>query len=603
MPTITTIVRAEQFRSFGRLIAVILALSTAACGIVTTGDIARQEIQTLSYAQSTTTNLVLSPERVDRLGELYRKLWTGEKLSQLELKELDDHARKIRIRGFRTDTPAEERRSRAEVNTALMRYTRDVESRSYPTPFDKRPNICMAMSGGGMRSASFNMGVLIALNELGLAEKIDVFSSVSGGGYTLGWLQMHVANGTAAADLLGDPRWYDEMIKPDLIDEFHLAFGVGIFGAIKPLSDGYEVGLANGIGLYPATNAYAHRIYDAFSLPSFMGDRKLLLNNTRSRRIGYPIFNIAGFPIHDLRYDENDNGPISRHFLRHSLNEASFEFTPHRHGSEAFGYNDNWPTPLNSWKDVIAISGSAIPNPFDAGSVKWWPKLGARLQMVVPLGNKFQVDEQTPVRFYLTDGGFNENLGAFPLIRRMCKTLIIVDAEHDPQWLFEAYELLKVRLARENDISLEIPRVETLSGKLRSSSCTPRADDTCLPKPRSDCSAKPYDGDCFAAAHQPHTVFEGSIRNVEVAEGESINSVPTRVVYIKLGANLQDGDRLPADVRSYLQDCDLDRQNVCEFPQDATSDQRYSKARFRAYRALGADAVRHSRHIFEQLLR
>ena len=41
----------------------------------------------------------------------------------------------------------------------------------------------IALSGGGVRSASFNLGVLQRLHELGLLQKADYLSTVSGGGY------------------------------------------------------------------------------------------------------------------------------------------------------------------------------------------------------------------------------------------------------------------------------------------------------------------------------------------------------------------------------------------------------------------------------------
>jgi hypothetical protein len=43
--------------------------------------------------------------------------------------------------------------------------------------------LALALSGGGIRSASFSLGVLQALNEKGVIPKIDYLSTVSGGGY------------------------------------------------------------------------------------------------------------------------------------------------------------------------------------------------------------------------------------------------------------------------------------------------------------------------------------------------------------------------------------------------------------------------------------
>lgn len=45
----------------------------------------------------------------------------------------------------------------------------------------------LCLSGGGIRSASFNAGVLQGLHELGLLKDMDYLSSVSGGSYIAGW--------------------------------------------------------------------------------------------------------------------------------------------------------------------------------------------------------------------------------------------------------------------------------------------------------------------------------------------------------------------------------------------------------------------------------
>src|SRR5271157_3932952 len=48
--------------------------------------------------------------------------------------------------------------------------------------------IGLAFSGGGIRSATFNLGVLQALAKKNLLRSLDYVSTVSGGGYIGGWL-------------------------------------------------------------------------------------------------------------------------------------------------------------------------------------------------------------------------------------------------------------------------------------------------------------------------------------------------------------------------------------------------------------------------------
>ena len=52
----------------------------------------------------------------------------------------------------------------------------------------------LALSGGGVRSASFSIGALSGLEEAGVLKQIDVISSVSGGGYAAYWFMNSLLN-------------------------------------------------------------------------------------------------------------------------------------------------------------------------------------------------------------------------------------------------------------------------------------------------------------------------------------------------------------------------------------------------------------------------
>jgi hypothetical protein len=51
------------------------------------------------------------------------------------------------------------------------------------------PLAALCLSGGGIRSATFNLGVLQSLARLGMLSQFDYLSSVSGGGYIASWLR------------------------------------------------------------------------------------------------------------------------------------------------------------------------------------------------------------------------------------------------------------------------------------------------------------------------------------------------------------------------------------------------------------------------------
>ena len=57
------------------------------------------------------------------------------------------------------------------------------------------PKVGLAISGGGIRSATFALGVLQALHQLGLLNSIQLLSTVSGGGYIGSWLVSAFRNG------------------------------------------------------------------------------------------------------------------------------------------------------------------------------------------------------------------------------------------------------------------------------------------------------------------------------------------------------------------------------------------------------------------------
>ena len=71
------------------------------------------------------------------------------------------------------------------------------------------PRSALCLSGGGVRSATFNLGVLQGLARCGLLEKFDYLSTVSGGGFIGSWLTawIHRSDGDIkkVVGLLSDP--------------------------------------------------------------------------------------------------------------------------------------------------------------------------------------------------------------------------------------------------------------------------------------------------------------------------------------------------------------------------------------------------------------
>jgi len=69
-------------------------------------------------------------------------------------------------------------------------------------PDQPEPLSAICLSGGGIRSATFNLGVLQHLAHLGILQRFDYLSSVSGGGYIASWLQAWMHHDAEALDKL-----------------------------------------------------------------------------------------------------------------------------------------------------------------------------------------------------------------------------------------------------------------------------------------------------------------------------------------------------------------------------------------------------------------
>lgn len=75
----------------------------------------------------------------------------------------------------------------------------------------------LALSGGGIRSATFGLGVLQALRSLDVFRHLDYVSSVSGGGYVNGWLQAVAARKSLDQALPGDSATHVDRQEPRTI--------------------------------------------------------------------------------------------------------------------------------------------------------------------------------------------------------------------------------------------------------------------------------------------------------------------------------------------------------------------------------------------------
>src|SRR5262245_14232271 len=91
--------------------------------------------------------------------------------------------------------------TRPETTPATAAQVAERELRWHLGKTADDPLVGLAFSGGGIRSATFGLGVLQALHALGVLPQIDYISTVSGGGYIGAWLQGSLARGRGTAAL------------------------------------------------------------------------------------------------------------------------------------------------------------------------------------------------------------------------------------------------------------------------------------------------------------------------------------------------------------------------------------------------------------------
>jgi len=91
----------------------------------------------------------------------------------------------------------------------------------------------LALSGGGIRSATFNLGVLQALAKLGLLKEFDYLSTVSGGGYIGSWLSAWVWRSQAAGGI-----WHVERKLGQAAEPFEVSYLREFSNSLTPVVSG-----------------------------------------------------------------------------------------------------------------------------------------------------------------------------------------------------------------------------------------------------------------------------------------------------------------------------------------------------------------------------
>lgn len=424
------------------------------------------------------------------------------------------------------------------------------------------PELCLAFSGGGIRSGAVSLGVLQGLHEHGLLTRAEMMSSVSGGGYPIyGIIAAKEKNPEATLDsLLSDGGEHIRQVESTIfIDNFDATWDAALASLWSFLITAGKV-LGPTPNLVEPTGGnygYSLNIHDTFAGGLVPSKMRLSESGEFVTALGLPYWIVQVSASSGLT-------PPREHHV-YGFGDA-FELSPSWIGSENFKFMRAYVARL-TLAESISASAAAIDTPRTSGTryvVPNWAKL-------LGFGLGVGIWSQQGNAIFLSDGGFVENQAVIPLLRRNCRHIIAVDAAHDPSAALGGWKSV-AKYMQKSGWSVTTPRylVDDLS---TSSSVAPNAWEL------------------------PSHVIE--------MEGRAPDGRVTKISILKLGVAPANEAEYPSSVRSFLEaerekwagksPCNYSSlgderpffSSRCLFPQQTTMVQNFSSTEFRAYRCLG----------------
>jgi Patatin-like phospholipase len=338
------------------------------------------------------------------------------------------------------------------------------------------------------------------------------------------------------------------------------------------------------ISLFLSPNANSlHRLYrDRLS--------KAFLFNPKSEATGRDLPEIDGFKLRDLDpkftpyllINTALNIQGSTHVNQRGRNADFFLFSRRYVGSEATGYVSTEAmqtvVPDLDLGTAMAVSGAAASSNMGAQSIKpltptlavlnvrvgFWVrnpafikihKIKARLREFFSLYFLYELIadlREDSWNVYVTDGGHVENLGAYELLKRRCRIVLVVDAEADPKMTFSSFIDLQRYARIDLGVRINLPWEKIAETTLR-------------------ISKEVAESKKITAGNGPHCAI-GQIDYPDGGHGV--------IVYIKSSVTGDETDY----VANYKKRYPL-------FPHESTADQFFTEEQFEVYRALGFHAA------------
>jgi hypothetical protein len=522
---------------------------------------------------------------------------------------------------------------------------------------DKVPSNLRALclSGGGVRSASFNLGVLQALHKLEILTDMDYLSSVSGGTYISGWYMSHwdqIGGDNALFNPAG-PQMRNILEEGNYLSSSHASKNYTDLGmsflmhmSTVPFHWVFNVVLDFDWNIdfpylfHPMRTKYRDGLKRAYLEESDLVPRKDYSSHLRKKSVLPKNLYLADLKPENILDQTSEtlrpfwiaNAGIGlrddQTLFKNQFGDV-FEMTPLRCGSDAIGYvRSDKSIPWTGLPYVLGMSGAAVsmneirfpgttrlligamnldlgyfidswhPN-WNYGNVCYEPgdrfcqdrlnRLRANfkwvLGMIEPLnlifasqGSETGHDRTLKAkRYFISDGGHFENLGALSAIRRGCRFVIISDGSYDP-FVITPRETVESVYDKEKRNAQANSEMKQLSLRLKN-------------ELNADLEIR-----LNIEEQIKHSVTTGTVRFFRALREDPEKNEIVNVLYIKPLYELEKDAEGYLHLESYKAS-----QKGGQFPQETTADQYFSEKQLSAYRDLGYRTVMNNRKMFEDM--
>jgi hypothetical protein len=568
------------------------------------------------------------------------------------------------------------------------------------------PNLGVSLSGGGMRSASFSVGVLSGLDEVGILPKVDYLSTVSGGGYAAYWyvsslyhsqrislekalLEPKVDSSLFFNDcypasekdgfplykntenhfyetckgysdrLTSQYRFQNQIAQQSDLLNYYQDGSSGIINGLKvntiqimeyagilsahivslpvhhvantifdwnvqisPVKSAYNFGIDRAFGLYPKDLTRGHvdtKVYQ--NSQAF-----LWMDNYSAKDITFEELQNAykestekcsaykrkskscsKMPFWILNTASNLNRNVCGFDAPKTKTDRVFEFTPVSYGSDRNGFVYK-PYSNLTLSDVVQLSGAAMDSqysmfasPIGAGVLHLANlNLGEKIDNYHPDSPTSHWRTLLPIPFYcfpkiesptqassiyLSDGAHVEHTGAYALIRRGVKNIIMVDASEDDKGEWLELKNLASMLLEEHNLNMTLFNEEH------------------NPIPLVDVNGKPVLSAVANPLNAMENIYYGTITGFTpgfIDRDEKNNFIrlwliKTGIVPKRLALNCDDKKAYPCSVSRFIEENYLKQYKDCEanhsgvFPNHSTirTSAEMTVSIYNAYRDLG----------------